>query len=103
MPPHIPVGSLWLSMQVGLFVPAGSGLQFPVLSQVPQWLQSVLQQTPTVAFSGIAQLPLRHWVSRLQAWPSTNCDGQLEVDPPSAPASAETTSQYRRIAQSGSV
>ena len=38
-----------LSMQVGLFVPAGSGMQVPVLSQVPQWLQSVLQQTPTVA------------------------------------------------------
>ena len=58
MPPHLPDGSLWLSMHVGLFVPAGSGMQLPVLSQVPQWLQSVLQQTPTVAFSGIAQLPL---------------------------------------------
>jgi hypothetical protein len=52
MPPHLCVGSLALSTQVALSVPAGSGMQVPVLSQVPQWLHSVLQQTPIVPPSG---------------------------------------------------
>src|SRR4051794_14834247 len=102
-PPHLPLGSLALSMHSPSgSLPAGVGTHVPIdpaRLQLPHLSQLMLQQTPSL------HVPDRHWALRLQARLRSNAIGHCVAVPPPSPLPPPSAGsrQYRLSAQSGSV